>query len=348
MDEGQIPLPGLTDGAQAAVQYINNQLGGIDGRKVELVTCSVDSTPETNQQCGQKFANDPSLDMAMMGITTAGGPYYQALAPTSLPVLGIAPVTPADFVAPTNVVWYTSGGAGTYVALAKIAGIVKAHTVAYLQLDNPGGQAGLTQFKELTKNMGLDIKSVPVSQTATDVLPQVTQADAANADYVVVGVPNCLPVAKALQTLGAKGKVASVGSCFAAATIKSNPSLFEGWYDPSYVRSPLEGTGKNSDMDTFLSNYPKYAKMSSNPVPSNAQDGWSGLLTLRNALQGLPAGQLDNKAAVLAALKSFHGPVVLGPQSLDCSGNNPSYTSVCTLDSVIEQVHDGSLVPQQG
>jgi hypothetical protein len=187
---------------------------------------------------------------------------------------------------------------------------------------------------------------VPVSQTATDVLPQVTQSGAATADYVVVGVPNCLPVAKALKTVSAHGKVASVGSCFAAATIQSNPSLFEGWYDPSYVRSPLEGKGVDKEMDTFLTEYPKYAKLKSNPVPSNAQDGWSGILTLTAALKGLSAADLSDKTKVASAIKSYHGPVVLGPSSVDCSGKYKGYTSVCTLDSVIEQVKDGKLVPQ--
>lgn len=346
MDNGQIPLPGMTDGAQAAAKYVNEQLGGINGRPIELQTCSVDSTPETNQQCGQKYANEANLNMAMMGISVAGGPYYDALKNSGLPLLGISPVTPADYTAPPNTLWYYSGGAGTYVGLANIAKLVGAHTVAYLALDNAGGQSGLTQFKELTKDLNLDIKSVAVSQTATDVLPQLTQVGAATADYVVVGIPNCLPVAKALKTIGAKGKVASVGSCFSAATITSNPALFEGWYDPAYVRSALEGMGQDAAMDTFLTEYPKYAKLGKDSIPANAQDGWAGILTLREALNGASSSDLDNKPKVLELLKAYKGPAVLGPKTLDCSGNIAGFPSVCTLESVIEQVKDGKLVPQ--
>jgi ABC-type branched-subunit amino acid transport system substrate-binding protein len=345
MDEGQIPLPGFTDGALAAVKYINAH-GGIAGRPVELVTCSVDSTPEKNQACGQQFANDDSLNMAMMGISTAGGPYYSALESSGLPILGISPVTPSDFAAPSNTVFYSSGGAGTYFAFAKVAESLGAKSVAYLQLDNTGGQAGLASFREATKDLGLDIRSVAVSSTATDVLPQLTQVDAVNADLVVVGVPNCLPFAKALRTLGVDKPVISVGSCFSAATIGSDPDLFEGWYDPAYIRSPLEGPGQDDVMDTFLQEYPKHANLPADPLPANSQDGWAGILTLRMALESAAPADLDDKAKVQALLQDYPGPMVLGPETLDCANTNPDYPSVCTLESVIEKVEGGRLVPQ--
>ena len=46
------------DGVDFAVQFINEQAGGIGGRPIEIVQCFIANTEEEGQQCGQQFAND--------------------------------------------------------------------------------------------------------------------------------------------------------------------------------------------------------------------------------------------------------------------------------------------------
>jgi branched-chain amino acid transport system substrate-binding protein len=345
MDEGQIPLPGETDGAVAAVAYINEQLGGINGRAIELLTCSVDSTNETNQACGQEHANDDTLDLTVVGISTAAGPYYEAVAPTGLPIVNLAPVTPADFAGPENLVAYYSGGAGTYVGFAEIALSIGAESVAFLQLDNPGGQAGLADLEAMLEGTDVELRSVPVAATATDLLTPLTAVDAASADLVIVGVPNCVPAAEALQTLGATSAVASISACFSPANLASSSDIMAGWYVPMYTRNPLEGMGQDDEMDLFLTEYPEYASLpTEDGIPSQANNGWAGLLTIHAVLSELDAAALDDPAAVTEALKGFTGPLVMGPETIDCNSGNEQYPSVCTLDNVYYQVEGSGLV----
>ena len=49
------------DGVNDAVQYINEEAGGIGGHPLEVVTCYVANAEEEGQQCGQQFANDDSI-----------------------------------------------------------------------------------------------------------------------------------------------------------------------------------------------------------------------------------------------------------------------------------------------
>ncbi len=53
-DTGATAIPVLTEGAQVAADRINAHGGGLNGRPVELVTCSTDGTPESSAKC----AND--------------------------------------------------------------------------------------------------------------------------------------------------------------------------------------------------------------------------------------------------------------------------------------------------
>ena len=197
---GASPAPGMTDGFQAAVQYINKN-GGINGRVIEIVPCYTDQTPQTAQTCGNQFANDSSLNLVMLGLNNVAGPLFDALKPSGTPVLIAVPSTPVDFNAP-NAVAYNGGGAvvaGSAVAIAKKEG---AKTVAVIAADSASGhQLSDAIAKQMPSNVTLT--RVFVTLPYTDPLPILLQAKAASADLIVnsLGVV-CLPLLKAMKQLG--------------------------------------------------------------------------------------------------------------------------------------------------
>ncbi|MDI1289683.1 MAG: ABC transporter substrate-binding protein, partial [bacterium] len=115
--QGAVQFPGISDGAQAAVQYVNAR-GGINGHPLVLAVCDTDTTPEKNQACAQQFANDPRLKMVNVGFTLTPGPFYSALTPSGLPVIQSFPTTQADFNAP-NAVAYNGGAPASTVGGAE-------------------------------------------------------------------------------------------------------------------------------------------------------------------------------------------------------------------------------------
>ena len=97
------------DGVNEAIQYVNEEAGGIGGHPLEVVTCYVANAEEEGQQCGQQFANDDSIVAVISGPTFIGTePFYAALA-GSKPVIHGVSVSPADTVQDTAAVLF--GGA---------------------------------------------------------------------------------------------------------------------------------------------------------------------------------------------------------------------------------------------
>src|SRR5947209_3814411 len=84
-----------TLGAQAAVKYINNELGGVDGRPLELVTCDTDGTPDRSLACAHQLLDQKPV--ALVGGRDGGGPAALAVYETAhLVHLGGAAVTTAE------------------------------------------------------------------------------------------------------------------------------------------------------------------------------------------------------------------------------------------------------------
>ena len=53
--------PGATKGADLAVKYLNEKLGGIDGHPVKLFKCFTSTSEEQGQTCGQKMVNNKDV-----------------------------------------------------------------------------------------------------------------------------------------------------------------------------------------------------------------------------------------------------------------------------------------------
>ena len=64
--------PGATKGAELAVKYLNEKLGGIDGHPVKLFKCFTSTSEEQGQTCGQKMVNNKDVKVITMGAVAIG------------------------------------------------------------------------------------------------------------------------------------------------------------------------------------------------------------------------------------------------------------------------------------
>jgi branched-chain amino acid transport system substrate-binding protein len=70
---GQVVIGGLaTAGAELAVRYVNDVLGGVGGHPVALVECFVKSNEEEGTTCGQKLVNDKRISVIATGAVATG------------------------------------------------------------------------------------------------------------------------------------------------------------------------------------------------------------------------------------------------------------------------------------
>ncbi len=70
---GQVVIGGLaTAGAELAVKYVNDQLGGVNGHPVALVECFIKSNEEEGTTCGQKLVNNKKISVIASGAVATG------------------------------------------------------------------------------------------------------------------------------------------------------------------------------------------------------------------------------------------------------------------------------------
>jgi ABC-type branched-subunit amino acid transport system substrate-binding protein len=346
MNEGSVPYPGMTDGFQAAVQYVN-KTGGINGRILEIATtCYVGSSPESNQKCGNQFANDKTLNMGLFGIGLFAAPFWESLRASGLPMMDVIPTTPADFNA-ANTVEYQSGAAGASYAYADIAKKMGAKSLVLLFPDTASGRStadGVDRYLA----PGITLTKTFVPATYTDALPYLIQSGASRADAIGIGLSStCLPMVKAMKQIGIpSSKLITSAACASSTSINSDPSLWQGAKTSGYIEEAAMGKGVSKDLDIFLDNYPKYAGMSqANGIPATAANGWAAVLGLQAALKGKSDVVLNSRPALIAALKAFKGPLPMGPATEKCGGYPEFGPALCTIEGVYSQVQGTKLIP---
>src|SRR4029079_1047331 len=83
-----------TNGAELAVKYVNEELGGIGGHPVQLKTCFIAAAEEEGTTCGQKLAAAASVWVIGMGGGAIGTQSFYSTIAGGKPVITGVAVTP--------------------------------------------------------------------------------------------------------------------------------------------------------------------------------------------------------------------------------------------------------------
>jgi branched-chain amino acid transport system substrate-binding protein len=343
-------VPESTVGVEAAVEYVNAELGGVQGRPIELVECQI-STPEDGARCGAQFANDDSIVMVLTGAIVFGnGEFYGALNGTR-PVLIGTGGTIEDFTT-TAGVSYTAGATGVVLGLAQfVIEELEPETVAVVATDNPAGRAGAEVLLEPTyAAAGIDVSIVYVSETAT--APEIASAmQAAGADTADVfapgvGIAQCINTYDAIRSLGIDPVVVTTGLCYGTPMTEHMHDLGEegdfpdGWYfggyGASYFRPDYE-----SGMLTYVTKVHEYGETIGDAevieYTGLAGPTFANLLT---AVQFLNALGPDVDAQTLFDhMLAFEGPMMIQSGPIECGV--PPFVAACGHQMGIERYLDG-------
>jgi branched-chain amino acid transport system substrate-binding protein len=320
--------PLATNGAQMAVKYINDQLGGIDGHPLALKECFIRSAEEEGTTCGQQLAADKSVSVIDEGAVAIGiQPFYSTIAGAKPVIVGVA-VTPVDSVQKNAVILFGDvthvlGPFGTYATQ-----ILHAKTAALVYPAIAGITQGATAIAQSLQKAGVNVKKVSYDESQTDLIGPLTSAGAASADMVIPysDSSGCVNLAKGLKQLGITDakKIVSAPLCLNGQVAAGLGGDFPIW---TYaIASSLFGDPTDPGMAPYMKVAAKYT------TPANAPDPWNivafgQLLTTARFLNQLGYGHIT-PSAVLAKAKAFKGPVALGAPALAC-GKYPSAPAVC-------------------
>ena len=156
-ETGAGAFPEYTIAMTDAVRLLNEQLGGIKGRPVELEKCHPEDAAQA-EQCAQKFAADPAIVAVLHGAIDSDTTAFHRVLSPKLPLLGGLPLQLSDAQA-TNAYYFSSGmfGAGGVVTYAKQ--YARANKVALLTTE---GFAGVERAVSVVKQ-GLEASGVKVA-----------------------------------------------------------------------------------------------------------------------------------------------------------------------------------------
>ena len=109
---GQVVIGGLaTAGAELAVKYVNDQLGGVDGHPVALVECFIKSNEEEGTTCGQKLVNNKRISVIASGAVATGAQSFFATVRGAKPVVTGVAITPVDGAQKNGIVLFGDAAA---------------------------------------------------------------------------------------------------------------------------------------------------------------------------------------------------------------------------------------------
>jgi branched-chain amino acid transport system substrate-binding protein len=313
------------DGVDAAVQLINEELGGIGGHPIEIEQCFIANTDEEGQQCGQTFANDDSIAAVISGPTVTGTQaFYAALDQSKVVVHGVS-VSPVDIVQP-NVAVLNGGSAyilapfGTFaqdVMGAESAALVYSEET---QSDAAAGQAAAFEA------LGIPIEVVSYPSSTPDLTVPLLAAGATDADVVmpVIAAPECVKFAEAQRQLGIPDeKVLASPVCLSPATIEGLGD-FPNWYYG--VTSSLGIDPTDPAIPPYIDVLTAQGREDLIPDPWTLV-GFAQTLTLAQWMNDLGADNITT-AGLLDEISNFTGPLVLGSPVLEC-GRYPEAPAMC-------------------
>ena len=196
-------FPEIRLGLEGAVGYINAELGGIGGHPIELVTCLQNSIPKA-QECAQDLATSDLVSVINgVNIWTFAFDFYGTMGET--PVIGGLPLFAADYNQP-NARYFNGGSVQVYSAAARfVAEDLGVKKVAVLVNQNPAALAALDSgLAPIFDSYGIEYESIDVPIPLTDAIPPVSQAEASDADLVMLLAAGneCVPVIRAANQLG--------------------------------------------------------------------------------------------------------------------------------------------------
>ena len=349
---GSPSFPENTAGANLAVKYVNQQLGGVKGHPIELVQCNV-ATEEDGQKCGTQFLNDASINLVLTGTMVIGNDSLYKVLAGQKPIIVGNGLTVADFTQPAAQT-YMPGAPGVISGLAKWlvdGGLGPVKTVAVVATNDAGATASAKLlFAPPLEKAGIKVTEVFISPTAqgADVASAVKAAGGGTADVFVPLTPvqGCIAVADAIKSLGINPKVVTTGLCFGTPLIQHLGGTFpDGWYfgayGVSYFMPPMASVPASEQLALYEQVVKKY-----NPTMEYtgfAGPSFANVLTINQIYNKLGTGA--TVAQLTDATKNFAGPQWSIPGTpVACGKITPAFPTLCVGQMGIEQFTKGKWV----
>jgi branched-chain amino acid transport system substrate-binding protein len=330
--------PGIPAGANAAADYINKELGGVNGHPVKVLACNGMNAPENDTACATRFVNSGAVDV--VGLDGLWGSNGQPIVAKAGIINQTTPLSAGEFAGATS---FPFDG-GPLAGAGAVASYVLSKgwkSVACVYLDLASIKPSCDQsFAGPLQAAGVKYVSVAVPPTATD-YAQYAQAATVNKPQAILMLQGPSQNARFVQAASQLG----ITTQYFAPNITAQPSYFNVgalangtiFYFPTRVWTDTT----DQDIKTFVAAMQKYAPGAA--VNAATLQGFAGVMNIQRLGAKMSGGL--TAASFAAALKhvsdfqSFAGPV------LNASDHLPGLANVYLTGAYLYTYSDGKFTP---
>jgi branched-chain amino acid transport system substrate-binding protein len=339
-ESGPAALPDARLAAEAAVKYVNTELGGAAGRPLKLQSCVTDGSPEQSSSCAnQLLEKDPVAFVGQTELGTAGS--VPIIERSGIPMVGAAGITP-ELVLSKQAFAFGLDAVGDWSGWTKyLATDGEARKINVINIDIPVAPVFERVIRSVAEANGATVGTVvslPLNATeASSQMAAVTEGDP-DVIMAVTSAQLCVPVAQAHETIAPQTKLFLPGICASPQTIEAAGSSMD---------SVLVGVGSLNPYDTEEPDVATYRRALDTygddvPVSQFAATAFTGTINLKAVIDKLGADNVTPEA-ITDAFRAGSNVTSFMTDTYTCDGKVPSSPITCVRGRRVLEVSGDEL-----
>ncbi len=339
LEGGPVSLPEIRVGFEQAVEYVNSELGGVNGRPIEIaVSCNTDLTPESSVNCANRMIEE-DVAVVFQGVDVAadaGLPLYQEAGIAQIVVFGVSPALNSAEGDVFAYIWATEEGLAASLRAQQNLG---AEKIVLGQLDSAATRAyGDTLIPRLAEEVGVDVEVVyyqPDVDWAT-FAQTILASDPDGITFPAITDQDCLGMVPAMRAAGWEGPL-HAGSCNLMLSILDGGTLDGVTTHAEYTWASMVNDDTPQEVRDQIATYEEY-------VGGVEPDFVGGFSTLGFALGVTGAEMLEavegefTAENVRSSLPDATGTVFFSDVPFDCDGSAWPGSSSCRSGMIFTEI----------
>lgn len=339
---GAFPL--LTTADKVAIDFINTELGGIEGHPIELITCNTNFNPDLSQSCAQEMVSAKvpvvigGIDIWGTGITT--------LEKNGIPYVGGIPVSFEAARSPVS--FQFSGGTwGAVLGMGKYAmEELGAKKIAIIYGDFGPITDSARLGKEALERKGASVTLVATAPVNPDMVTALNEAAAAEPDAVIALTADsgCKPVMLTAKQIGFEAPLFLTGACIAPKIVESvGDAAKDRIFNVEAVLEPGD-----PDNELYRQIATRYGAKYDYPLQSEGTVSFRSVINLYVALREIGFDNITPQAILAKFRAARESPSFFG-HPYTCNGEAlPGYPALCAPQQTLGRLVDGQVEAVSG
>jgi branched-chain amino acid transport system substrate-binding protein len=324
--------PQETYGAQAAIDYVNKKLGGVDGHPLHLATCATDGSPAATTTCANKAVAAKPIAVTL-GTVPDDNDVIAVTAKSGIPFVSNGGYTAQTLTAKGKSFILNNYAEAIVLALPLVMKRNGIKNVAEVYVNVPGVVGGLLPVAEQAMdNLGISHKRYPVPYPSPDLTSTISAVAGTNADAVMFQADptTCGAGLSAIKALNFSKPIYTGAACMTPANNKLVAKLPQKIYG-QYKALPADTNDPDSKVFT--------AAMTDAGRKNLLADGFTNIMNIYNAMKKASAAGGDvTSASLVKALEAggIHSFMMGASAMLNCDGTLlPSLPALCAADALV-------------